>query len=282
MNICLDYDTRVIPAALLAIEEEIHILQKQIAYLGSIVYFGLSFSTIFASYLFKILPARWIIVVMVMSNAAAWWHFAVSDNLYVLYLMRFIFGLTQAFVVIHAPVWTNEYSPPNASSRWLAMLHSAVVFGIIGGYILTSITVNYLSNYLSWRAPIYLQAVWQFVCAFIFMFFKREHIKNSKNQLGSTLIDLGIESNSGDRWSMNDKNTGLAYLCLSYRYLTRNSVFMFVTLALCSVYFVVSGIQFWTTAYFLTVLRMNPLLVLLFSLSVASLAHLLALALVAM
>ena len=71
MNVCLNYDTGVIPAALLAIGDELHISQEQIAYLGSIVYFGLSFSTIFASYLFKILPAKWIIVVMVMSNAAA-------------------------------------------------------------------------------------------------------------------------------------------------------------------------------------------------------------------
>ena len=100
---------------------------------------------------------------MVFINSIACLEFAISDRLYVLYLTRFLLGLTQAFVVIHAPVWANEYSPPQASSRWLAMLHSAVVLGIISGYITTSITVNYLSYYLSWRFPIYLQAIFQFI-----------------------------------------------------------------------------------------------------------------------
>ena len=42
-----------------------------------------------------------------------------------------------------------------------------------------------------------------------------------------------------------------------------NQVFIFVTLSLCSVYFVVSGIQFWTTAYLIKVLKLDKTVVML-------------------
>jgi MFS family permease len=175
--------------------------------------------------------------------------------------MRFILGLTQAFVVIHAPVWANEYSPPKESSRWMAMLHSAVVLGIIGGYITTSITVNYLSDYLSWRFPIYLQAICQLLCSILFLFVKKELIEISHQNIGDTLLEAGIE-NSGGGTSRNISKPN--HLVGSYKYLLNNSIFMCVTLALCCMYFVVSGIQFWTTAYFLQVLQMNPSLVMIY------------------
>lgn len=40
-------------------------------------------------------------------------------------------------------------------------------------------------------------------------------------------------------------------------------MFIFVTLSLCSVYFVVTGIQFWTTAYMITVLKIDKTVVML-------------------
>ena len=39
--------------------------------------------------------------------------------------------------------------------------------------------------------------------------------------------------------------------------LMTNWLFLFVTLSLCSVYFVVTGIQFWTTAYMVYVLKVD-------------------------
>lgn len=71
MNVFLNFDTGVIPAALIAIDEELHINQEQIAYLGSIVYLGLSFSTLFAPNLFRLISAKWLIIIMVMLNSAA-------------------------------------------------------------------------------------------------------------------------------------------------------------------------------------------------------------------
>ena len=47
-------------------------------------------------------------------------------------------------------------------------------------------------------------------------------------------------------------------LLYQFKMLLTNYVFVFVTLWLWSLYFVVTGIQFWTTAYFLLVLKEDP------------------------
>jgi|JI10StandDraft_1071094.scaffolds.fasta_scaffold383708_2 MFS family permease len=91
---------------------------------------------------------------MVILNAIACYGFISTVNIHYLYGIRFVLGFTQAFVVIHGPVWVNEFSPPDSSSRWLAMLHGAVVVGILGGYLITAVFENYFSVFCDWRTSI--------------------------------------------------------------------------------------------------------------------------------
>jgi len=85
--------------------------------------------------------------------------FAISSNIIYLYITRFVVGFTQAFVVIYAPVWINEFSPAEACTRWMAGFHSACIIGIISGYLVAQIIVNYLSHLTTWRLAIHIQAV---------------------------------------------------------------------------------------------------------------------------
>jgi MFS family permease len=88
----------------------------------------------------------------------------------VLYLTRFILGFSQAFVVIYAPVWINEFSPAEANTRWMAGFHSACVVGILGGYIVAQVIVNNFNYYTTWRLSIYIQGCFQFILSIITMF----------------------------------------------------------------------------------------------------------------
>jgi MFS family permease len=107
------------------------------------VYIGLSCASLFGSFIFHKISANYIIAVMVILNAVACYVFVLVNDILVLYAIRFALGFTQAFVVIHGPVWINEFSPQESSAKWLAMLHGAVVIGILGGYIITAIFENY-------------------------------------------------------------------------------------------------------------------------------------------
>lgn len=65
MNVMLNFDTGVIPGALVQISEELNFNSEQMAYLGSLVYIGLSAATFFGSYMFHKFQAKWIISFMV-------------------------------------------------------------------------------------------------------------------------------------------------------------------------------------------------------------------------
>jgi MFS family permease len=196
--------------------------------------------------------------------------------MWVLYISRFILGFSQAFVVIYAPVWINEFSPAEANTRWMAGFHSACVVGILGGYISAQVIVNYFSYYTTWRLTIYIQGGFQFLLSVITMFVDNKNLDvKEKSQEENVGMLNGVKSDkdlhfpksptrhefikhaSEKRIDTVDADE-MGHLCHQFRMLCSNYVFIFVTLCLCSVYFVVTGIQFWTTAYFLLVLEEDP------------------------
>lgn len=69
MNVFLNYDTGVIPGALVQISDELNFNNEQIAYLGSFVYLGLCAATFFGSFLFHKYQAKWVLALMVLINA---------------------------------------------------------------------------------------------------------------------------------------------------------------------------------------------------------------------
>ena len=158
-NLFLNYDTGVIPACLLQIERDLKLGYQEMALMGSIVYFGLSVSSLFVSIIFQKFKANWILGLNMMTNAIACFIFSFSSNLWILYSMRFILGFTQAFCVIYGPVWVNEFSPRESNTKWMAILHSFAVIGVMTGYILGAITVTLFEKYLSWRFAFMLQGV---------------------------------------------------------------------------------------------------------------------------
>lgn len=69
MNVFLNYDTGVIPGALVQISEELDFNSEQMAYLGSFVYLGLCAATFFGSFVFQKFQTKWVLSFMVFFNA---------------------------------------------------------------------------------------------------------------------------------------------------------------------------------------------------------------------
>jgi MFS family permease len=66
-------------------------------------------------------------------------------------------GFTQAFCVIYGPVWINEFSPRESNTKWMAILHSFVVIGVMTGYIVGAITITLFEKFIGWRFAFMLQ-----------------------------------------------------------------------------------------------------------------------------
>ena len=144
--------------------------------MGSLVYFGLSVSSLFVSVIFKKYKASWILGLAMILNAFACFLFSLSSNVWLLYLMRFMLGFTQAFCVIYGPVWVNEFSPKESNTKWMAILHSFVVIGVMVGYIFGAIAVSLLEKILNWRFAFMLQGWFMIAIGICFLFTKNENI----------------------------------------------------------------------------------------------------------
>ena len=185
-NIFLNYDTGVIPASLSEINKEIDLNFKEQALIGSIVYIGLSFASLFVSLIIgKYGPAKTCAYALLI-NSLSCYLFSISKMKYFLYFCRFLMGASEAFVVIYGPVWVNNYSPPEHSAKWMGILHSVTVLGSMIGYLITGIIINFFNNLCTWRFAVQIQGFAQIPLALLFYLEKEEYIN----------VDLSPNSNN--------------------------------------------------------------------------------------
>ena len=59
--------------------------------------------------------------------------------------------------MIYGPVWVNEFSPRENNTKWMAILHSFVVLGVMVGYVVGAFAVTLFQNYIGWRTAFMLQ-----------------------------------------------------------------------------------------------------------------------------
>lgn len=193
-NIFLNYDTGVIPASLLEIVKEIELDFKDQALLGSLVYLGLSFASLFVTLIFnKYGPAKVCSYVLIL-NTLCCFVFSFSKVKLILYACRFAMGISEAFIVIYGPVWVNNYSPPEHSAKWMGILHSCTALGVILGYLVAGLTINFLSHILTWRFAIQIQGIVQIPLA-LYFYFEDERFINVDTSLNN---DEGEIENSAD------------------------------------------------------------------------------------
>lgn len=72
--------------------------------------------------------------------------------------------------MIYGPVWINEFSPKKSNTKWMAILHSFAVIGVMAGYIVGALVVGLLEKYLSWRFAFMLQGWFMIIIGICFLF----------------------------------------------------------------------------------------------------------------
>ena len=270
-NLFLNYDTGVIPASLLEIIKEIKLDYKEQALLGSLVYLGLSTASLFTSLIFsKFSPSKVCAVVLIL-NCISCFVFSFSSNKYIMFPRRFMMGVTEAFIVIYGPVWVNNYSPSNHSAKWMGILHSCTALGVVLGYLIAGLIINFLNGFLSWRFAIQIQGIVEIFFSIFFYLEKDEYINvninivivndkvNDNNDVSEIDKAWNILSHRShiDAPELNNLNL---YFYQSKQVLT-NPLYLTVTFGLCSIYFIVTGIQFWMTEYMIGILGIQPVIV---------------------
>ena len=285
-DLFLNYDTGVIPASLIQITKEIDLDYSEQALIGSLVYLGLSFASIFVGFIFSKFSPSKVCSVILLLNCISCFIFSMSINKSILFTMRFFMGVTEAFIVIYGPVWVNNFSPPEHSATWMGILHSCSIFGVFLGYLAASLILNFFKGLLSWRFAIQIQG---FVEIFLSLFFwveKDEYInvdirkKKPLNEIEFDGNEINVHKNSEGSPSFNSPsnicrvgsrkhdpridtielgNIGRYYL--QAKTVLTNKLYVLITLSLTCIYFIVTGIQFWITKYLIEILNVEPIVV---------------------
>ena len=285
-DLFLNYDTGVIPASLIQITKEIDLDYSEQALIGSLVYLGLSFASVFVGFIFSKFSPSKVCSVILLLNCISCFIFSMSINKSILFTMRFLMGVTEAFIVIYGPVWVNNFSPPEHSATWMGILHSCSIFGVFLGYLAASLILNFFKGLLSWRFAIQIQG---FVEIFLSLFFwveKDEYInvdirkKKPLNEIEFDGNEINVHKNSEGSPSFNSPsnicrvgsrkhdpridtielgNIGRYYL--QAKTVLTNKLYVLITLSLTCIYFIVTGIQFWITKYLIEILNVEPIVV---------------------
>ncbi len=295
-NLFLNYDTGVIPASLIEITKEITLDYSEQALIGSLVYLGLSCSSLFVSVIFSNYSPSKVCSLVLLFNCLSCFTFSLTSNKIILFVMRFLMGATEAFIVIYGPVWVNNYSPLEYSTTWMGILHSCTVLGVVTGYISASIIINFFSPSLTWRFSIQIQGFAEIIFALFFWFENDEYINvdvrktisindieldnrnftyfNNSN-VNNNIYSITVPHASNASFPANSRvrnrkfnpridsieTSNLGRYLLQAKIVLTTPLYISITLGLCSIYFIVTGIQFWMTKYLIEILEGEPLLV---------------------
>ena len=279
-NLFLNYDTGVIPASLIEITKEIHLDYSEQALIGSLVYLCLSFASIFVSLIFSKFGPSKVCSIILLLNLISCFVFSLSSNKIILFSMRFMMGVTEAFIVIYAPVWVNNYSPLEYSTTWMGILHSCTALGVILGYVAASIIINFFDS-LTWRFAIQIQGFVEIFFSLFFWFERDDYINVDMrktipaNEIELENKDINRLSNASPSFSPSKVRSSRKFdpridtietgNLSRYLYQTKivltTPLYVTITLGMCAIYFIVTGIQFWMTKYLIEILDIEPLLV---------------------
>ena len=259
------------------------------------VYLGLSFASIFVSMIFSKFGPSKVCSLILLLNCISCFTFSLSSNKMILFSMRFLMGATEAFIVIYGPVWVNNYSPLEYSTTWMGILHSCTVLGVVTGYVTASIIINFFSKYFTWRFAIQIQGFAEIFFALFFWFENDEYINvDVRKTVSANEIELENKNNNINTNTNINNNNNFTVPHGSNTSFPRNSrmsrrklnpridsietsnihgflfqakqvlttpLYVSITCGLCSIYFIVTGIQFWMTKYLIEILEAEPLLV---------------------
>ena len=290
-NLFLNYDTGVIPAALIEITKEINLDYTEQALIGSLVYLGLSFASLFVGYIFSKFSPSKVCSLVLLLNCLSCFIFSLTSIKIILFTLRFLMGATEAFIVIYGPVWVNNFSPLEYSTTWMGILHSCTVLGVVTGYVSASIIINFFYNIFTWRFSIQIQGFADILFALFFWFENDDFIKvdvrktisanemelenrnsnvNNNNQFNTTVPRGTISSNPLNSRMRNRRynpridsieTSNLGGYFFQAKTVLKTPLYITITFGMCSIYFIVTGIQLWMTKYLIEILEGEQLLV---------------------
>ena len=290
----INFDSGAVPAVLSSIKKDFILEPWELGLLGGLQYIGLVFMSPFAGMLLQKYPTKLVLACSLFANLGCVFMLACAPSKFWLLFSRLGIGITQTTPCVYAPVWVDEFAADDSATVWMSVLQAGVPLGVMVGYSVAGAMANsgIHWSYAIWvqaliLAPICIGSLFTPPHLLNVIGAKAEGHGadlegNARGSRGSTAGLAGNDGNAsrgrtdsladivaamprGGRgrcdslWMYTEEGGGKSAAELSMKrqlkLLLRSKTFVNVTLGLCALYFVVTGIQFWMTDYLVQVLK---------------------------
>ncbi|ORC87964.1 putative transporter protein [Trypanosoma theileri] len=171
-------------------------------------------------------------------------------------LCRFLIGITLSFVIVYTPVWVDTFAPRDRQSMWMASHNAGVPLGIMLGYCIGAFLPSYTN--VNWEWAFYIKCIITIpAVAYLIRVDSRSIDRrvtvNSSNNRCDTVTSQAMSPLPPHRRAaeriFNILHSNILFMWRACVPLFHSTEYMCSMLAMCSLYFVVTGLQNFVTQY---------------------------------
>jgi MFS family permease len=246
-NIFVSFDHGSIPAS----TGEFHKFIKSnqvIGLFGSLIYIGNIIGSLIFFYLINTIHRKTLLTFNLLFLSICLITFAIlTKYIFFLIINRILSGIFQSFITIYLPIWCNQFGIMNKKGMMISYGQLVVPIGVFFGYLIASIFIS--NNILGgWKFAFIIQSFMILILSIIFhnvpetYFDKNLHgIKENDNT-----IFKGEDTNFSVSFFKIESNQNIKDVLLA---IYKEKVFIYCVFALSSLYYVITGIQYWVSDY---------------------------------
>ncbi|PFH32708.1 transporter, major facilitator family protein [Besnoitia besnoiti] len=201
LEVFVNFDSGVVPAILLTLQEHFHMDGAAAGLLGSLPYIGLVASSPFVGRGLTTFSPKWFCLITMVVNLLATGLLGLAYYKWMLFLSRLLIGLSQSGFSIYAPVWVDQFAPAEKLTLWMGLAQGGVVVGTMLGCVIAGSFDTAARNgvqSISWRYALLIQAIALFILLAIWLCVPQRFVDiNMAQSLGDTPHDAAYADAAG-------------------------------------------------------------------------------------
>jgi len=246
--LCLfNYDQGAISASTKEIKIFFKMNDRELGSFGGISFLGTTLGGIFSLSIINKINRKYIILfLMMISIFSLYFPTIISSKVFFMFC-RILTGFSQSFMSIYLPVWVDQFGIYKKKSIMISIISIPSAFGYLFG--------NILAVYTSWRSTFRINTL-MCTCLFFGFFLNKNlyfsksimPIKKSSNNINKRNIDtISLFEDVTINHSQNFDNQSIIRIALNC---FKSKLFRYITVAIISIFFILSGLQFWVNDFF--------------------------------
>ena len=274
LTLVMDLDQGILSSTTDSISKDLELNSNELGGLGSMVFLGKSLGCLLFFTLINQLNRKYMLLINTVFLIFSLILTTQTKKLMLLYISRIIAGLTQSYLSIYLPVWTDQFGIHKHKSMMMACNHLASSLGSLFGYV--------FGYSFGWKLGFYIQNILIMIPVVIIIFIKNKFFSmslmpvKSKMKLADIVEDkenkesdkLEKEKSKEEKEEKKEDPNNLkddislfediqkngegntqGSIKLQILSIIKSPIFILINITLCSIYIIVAAVQFWINDY---------------------------------